>query len=167
MNKTQAILGSSLFLALAPGSVAGLLPYLLGLWHKRPALFGLPATRQLGIVLILLGLPLLLESFAHFALVGRGTPAPIRPPERLVVSGLYRYVRNPMYVAILTVLLGEYLITANPPLLAYCLTVCVLFHLFVIIYEEPTLARQFGKPYQDFKNNVPRWLPRLTPWRGL
>ena len=166
MNKGQAIVGSSLFLALAPGSVVGLLPYLFGLWHMRPALFGLGATRAIGALLILLGVPLLLESFARFALVGHGTPAPISPPEILVVSGLYRFVRNPMYVAIITVLLGEFLFTANPRLLTYGLTVFIFFHLFVIFYEEPTLARKFGGSYQDFKRNVPRWLPRLTPWRG-
>ena len=166
VTKTQAVLGSSLFLALAPGSVAGVFPYLLGLWHWGPALFAVGATRGLGGLLILVGLPVLLDSFLRFALEGRGTPAPVLPPERLVVSGLYRFVRNPMYVAVCTVLFGEFLLTGNLGLLGYSLIVLLAFHVFVIVYEEPTLARHFGEQYADFKRHVPRWLPRLTPWPG-
>ena len=96
MRKTIAVLGSALFFAVAPSSVAGLVPWWITHWEFRPPFFDLDATRAVGILLIVAGLPGLVDSFARFALQGLGTPAPIAPTQNLVVTGLYRYVRNPI-----------------------------------------------------------------------
>jgi protein-S-isoprenylcysteine O-methyltransferase Ste14 len=159
-----AVLGSLLFLVIAPGSVAGFLPWAISRWQMRPPLLGLAAARGLGVVLIALGLPMLLNAFARFALQGRGTPAPVAPTERLVVQGPYRFVRNPMYVAVTTLILGQALLLGDPRLLAYGSFVWLSFHLFVVLYEEPTLRRRFGPDYDAFRTAVPRWIPRVTPW---
>ena len=111
------------------------------------------------------GLPVLLDSFARFALRGLGTPAPIFPTHRLVVTGLFRYVRNPMYVAVVSLILGQGLFFGNVRVLAYGVAVWVAFYLFVLIYEEPTLRNTFGLEYEEFCANVPRWIPRVRPWR--
>jgi protein-S-isoprenylcysteine O-methyltransferase Ste14 len=84
----------------------------------------------------------------------------------LVVTGLYRYVRNPMYVAVLGLILGQALFLGNVRVLEYGLVVWVAFHVFVCLYEEPTLRRTFGAEYEEFCASVPRWVPRLRPWRG-
>ena len=107
MRKTIAVLGSALFFAVAPSVLAGLIPWSITHWEFRPPLFDLQATRAVGMLLIAAGLPGLINSFARFALQGLGTPAPIAPPQNLVVTGLYRYVRNPMYVAVVAVILGQ------------------------------------------------------------
>ena len=107
MPKTIAILGSALFFAVAPSVLAGLVPWWITHWEFRPPFFDLQATRAVGMLLIVAGLPGLVDSFARFALQGLGTPAPIAPPQNLVVTGLYRYVRNPMYVAVVAVILGQ------------------------------------------------------------
>src|SRR6476660_8231542 len=104
---TMAILGSALFFVAAPCVVAGLIPWWITRWEFLPPLFDLEATRAVGILLIVAGLPGLIDSFVRFALQGLGTPAPIAPTQNLVVTGLYRYVRNPMYVAVVAVILGQ------------------------------------------------------------
>lgn len=166
MRRLASIFGSLFFLIVAPGTVAGYIPRLISGWHIAPPLFGFPALRIAGIVLILAGLPVLLDSFARFALQGLGTPAPVFPTQHLVVTGLFRYVRNPMYIAVASVILGQGLLFASVPLLKYGAAVAIGFHLFVLLYEEPTLRRAFGPEYDQFCANVPRWLPRLRPWRG-
>ena len=118
-----------------------------------------------GGLLILAGGYLLLECFGRFAWQGGGTPAPVAPPERLVVSGPYRRVRNPMYVAVLTLILGQAALFADPRLVVYGLAVWAAFHIFVLVYEEPTLRRSFPRDYAAYFAAVPRWLPRLTPWK--
>ena len=115
---------------------------------------------------MLTGVPLILDSFARFALQGLGTPAPILPPKHLVVTGLYRFVRNPMYVGVTATILGQAFLLGDPQVLEYGLFVWLCFHLFVMGYEEPTLRSTFGDEYRDFCANVPRWLPRLSPWNG-
>ena len=107
---------------------------------------------------------MLVETFARFALQGRGTPAPVYPTETLVVTGSYRFVRNPMYVAVVSLILGQGLLFGNLAVLAYGAAIWLIVHLFVISYEEPTLARSFGARYERYKANVRRWIPRLTPW---
>ena len=128
-------------------------------------MFGITAGRYLGGVLIALGAIGLLDSFARFALQGMGTPAPTFPTERLVVTGLYRYVRNPMYVAVVAAIFGQGLLFGSAPLIAYGAAVWLAFHLFVVAYEEPALRRRFGAIYAAYQANVPRWIPRLAPWR--
>jgi protein-S-isoprenylcysteine O-methyltransferase Ste14 len=102
----------------------------------------------------------------RFVVEGRGTPAPIAPTENLVVSGLYRYVRNPMYLSVVTVIAGQAWLFASVVLLAYAGLVWLTFMVFVRIYEEPTLRRQFGAAYERYRSHVPRWIPRMTPWTG-
>ena len=166
MPKTIAILGSALFFAVAPSTVAGLVPWWITRWEFRPPFFDLDATRAVGILLIVAGLPVLVDSFARFALQGLGTPAPIAPTQNLVVTGLYRYVRNPIYIALVAVILGQAVLFGDQRLLAYGVLVWLAFHAFVVGYEEPVLAGSFGTEYEDFRANVPRWIPRLTPWRA-
>ena len=166
MPRSVAILGSAAFFLLAPGSVGFLLPWWLAGWQMAPAFFGIDTIRVAGVMVLVLGAVPLIESFARFALVGRGTPAPVAPTQHLVVSGFYRYVRNPMYVGVLAIVIGQALILGNVVVLAYALLVCAGFVIFVHAYEEPTLARQFGDDYRLYCANVPRWIPRLTPWNS-
>jgi protein-S-isoprenylcysteine O-methyltransferase Ste14 len=163
MRRASASLGSLVFLVVAPGTVAGWVPYALTGWQLAPAPWPL---RALGVALITLGAVLLVSCFARFALVGRGTPAPIAPPERLVVGGAYAHVRNPMYVALVALILGQAALLPDLKLVGYAALVWLTTHLFVLGYEEPALRRSFPEDYAAFFAAVPRWIPRLTPWRG-
>lgn len=116
-----------------------------------------------GVVLIVAGLIPLIHAFAQFARAG-GTPAPVAPTEHLVVTGFNCYVRNPMYVGLVLVILGQALLFRSPGLLAYAAIVWIAFATFVLLYEQPTLTRQYGDEYEEYKLNVPAWLPRLRPW---
>jgi protein-S-isoprenylcysteine O-methyltransferase Ste14 len=122
--------------------------------------------RWLGGALILLGAAILLDSFARFALQGGGTPAPIYPTTTLVISGAYRCVRNPMYLAVASLIAGQGLLIGEPLLLVYALAFAAVTHLFALIYEEPTLRHIHGAQYAAYVVGVRRWLPRLTPWRS-
>jgi protein-S-isoprenylcysteine O-methyltransferase Ste14 len=161
----MAILGSALFFVAAPSVVAGLIPWWITRWEFLPPFFDLQATRAVGILLIVAGLPGLVDSFARFALQGLGTPAPIAPTQNLVVTGLYRYVRIPMYVAVVTVILGQAILFGDWHLMIYGGLMWLAFHAFFLTYEERVLAQRFGTKYEDFRANVPRWIPRLSPWR--
>ncbi|HKF21680.1 MAG TPA: isoprenylcysteine carboxylmethyltransferase family protein [Candidatus Angelobacter sp.] len=167
MRRIAAILGSALFLVIAPGTLAGYVPWSLSRWHVASPLLGFFPFRVMGALLIALGLPVLLDSFARFAIQGLGTPAPVAPPRHLVVTGLYRYVRNPMYVAVTSLILGQGLLLGSVSVLEYGLVVWVGFHLFILGYEEPVLRGKFGAEYKEFCTHVPRWLPRLTPWQRM
>jgi protein-S-isoprenylcysteine O-methyltransferase Ste14 len=166
MARAAALVGSLVFLVLAPGTVVGLVPWWLTRWQLRPPFLGLVALRGIGVLLVAAGLSGILDSFARFALRGHGTPAPVAPPTRLVVTGCYRHVRNPMYVAILAAVLGQALLFGHAGVLAWALVLWGAFHLFVTAYEEPKLQRTFGADYERFRSNVPRWVPRLRGWRG-
>jgi protein-S-isoprenylcysteine O-methyltransferase Ste14 len=165
-GSVTALLGSLVFLVIAPGTAAGLVPWLVTRWRFEPALFGLEPLRWLGGLLIAAGLVVILEAFGRFAIQGLGTPAPVLPPKRLVVGGFYRHVRNPMYVAVVSLIAGQGLLFGEPWLIAYAAAVWLVFHGFVTLYEEPTLSRTYGAEYEAFRAAVPRWLPRLEPWRG-
>jgi protein-S-isoprenylcysteine O-methyltransferase Ste14 len=165
MRNVLAIIGSAVFLVLAPGFVAGLTPWWISRWRVEPPFFGLLLFRFVGGVLIALGCIGLLDSFIRFALRGVGTPAPVFPTRHLVVTGLYRYVRNPMYIAVVITILGQGLLLGNIGLLEYGGLVWLLFHVFVMVYEEPTLRASFGAEYTSFCAEVPRWIPRFTPYR--
>ncbi len=165
-SRAASLVGSGLFLLIAPGTVAGYLPWLLSRWRFQADLGAWPPLRLAGAILILLGGLALLECFFRFALVGIGTPAPAAPTRHLVVSGLYRHVRNPIYVAVATLILGQALLFGDVRLLLYGGIVWLLFHMFVLGYEEPKLSRTFPDEYARFTAAVPRWLPRLKPWRG-
>jgi protein-S-isoprenylcysteine O-methyltransferase Ste14 len=161
MSRAAALLGSFVFLIVAPGTLAGLIPYWLTGWGGAA---GLPL-RLLGGALIVGGLALLLECFGRFAILGRGTPAPIAPPEKLIVTGPYRRVRNPMYGAVTAMILGQAAWFGDLRLLGYAALVWTGFHLFVLAYEEPTMRRSFPEDYARFFAAVPRWIPRLVPWK--
>jgi protein-S-isoprenylcysteine O-methyltransferase Ste14 len=165
MRMTLAILGSALFFIVAPSVLAGLIPWWMTRWEFLPPFLDLQATRAVGILLIAVGLPGLIDSFARFALQGLGTPAPIAPTRNLVVTGLYRYVRNPIYVAVVAVILGQAILFGDWRLMIYGGLMWLAFHAFVLAYEEPVLAQTFGDQYEEFRANVPRWIPRLSPWR--
>jgi protein-S-isoprenylcysteine O-methyltransferase Ste14 len=164
MNRLSAIAGSALFLVIAPGTIAVWVPWTICRWRMAPTLLDISSLRVLGALLIAAGLPVLLDSFGRFALQGLGTPAPIAPPRHLVVTGLYRYVRNPMYVAVTSLIFGQGLLLGSVRVLEYGLAVWLGFHLFVLLYEEPTLRGKFDGEYEEFCANVRRWIPRLTPW---
>jgi protein-S-isoprenylcysteine O-methyltransferase Ste14 len=165
-SRTASLIGSFIFLLVAPGTVAGYLPWLLTRWRFAGHFGDSSVLRGAGAFLLLLGGAALLECFFRFAWTGFGTPAPVLPTRRLVVSGLYRHVRNPMYVAVASLIFGQVLWFGQKPLLLYGGTVWLAFHLFVLAYEEPTLRRQFPQDYPRYLSAVPRWLPRLRPWRG-
>lgn len=143
-SRVAALFGSFVFFWIAPGTVAGWVPYMLSNWRIQPPLLGVPGGRVLGGVVAAVGVAILVECFSRFAIEGRGTPASIAPTERLVVSGLYRHVRNPMYLAVLAVIAGQALLFGNVVLLGYAGAVWLLFHGFVLLYEEPTLREKFG-----------------------
>lgn len=152
------------FLVVAPGGVAGLMPFLLSDWRMAPPLLGIASLRWAGTVLIVVGIPIVLASFARFVREGSGTPAPIYPTDRLIVTGLYRHMRNPMYVGVLAVIFGQALWFGSAPVLAYGGLVWLAFHVFVLLYEEPVLRRRYGAQFATYCAGVRRWLPRLTPW---
>ncbi len=158
------LVASLLFLVLVPGTVVGLVPYWLTGWRVEEPFLGAPILRIAGAVMVLAGLGSLLDSFARFVFVGRGTPAPIAPPTRLVVSGQYRHVRNPMYVAVLAIVVGQGLVLGSGALLRYAALLWLLFHLFVVLHEEPRLGSRFGASYEAYRRNVRRWWPRIRPW---
>lgn len=117
----------------------------------------------LGLAGVGMGAALLATCIWEFARSGRGTLSPVDPPRELVVRGLYRYVRNPMYLSVTLIVLGEVLLTWSRPLLVYWAIWFVVVNLFVIGYEEPALRRRFGASYEDYTRRVRRWIPRLTP----
>ena len=151
-------LKSLLFLIIAPGIVAGYIPLAL---LRRGAQIDTGILASLAFPLWLIGGLILLWSFWNFLKEGRGTPAPIDAPKELVAVGFYRYVRNPMYVGVLAIILGHFLWFGFWNLLIYAIVVFAAFHIFVTYYEEPTLKRQFGAAYEEYLQNVPRWIPRL------
>ena len=151
-------LRSLLFLILAPGMVAGYIPLAL-LQRGQQVETGI--FEYLAFPLWLMGGIILLWSFWNFLKEGRGTPAPIDPPKELVATGFYRYVRNPMYVAVLSIIIGHFLWFGYWNLLIYAIVVFVAFNTFVAYYEEPTLKRKFGAAYEEYLKRVPRWIPRF------
>ena len=163
MARARAAAGSLLFLVVVPGTVAGLVSWWLTGWDRRAHW---PVLDVLGWTLIAAGVVVLLHAFARFVLEGVGTPAPVAPTKNLVVGGLYRYVRNPMYLAVGATIVGQALVLGQPVLVVYAAIFAVLVVAFVLGYEEPTLGRQFGDEYERYRRAVPAWWPRRTPWDG-
>jgi protein-S-isoprenylcysteine O-methyltransferase Ste14 len=164
VRRTTAAAGSVVFFVLAPGVVAGLVPWWLTGWETREPLPGWAALRVVGVVLVAAGVVVLLEAFARFVVEGIGTPAPVAPTRHLVVGGLYRYVRNPMYLAVEAIIVGQALVLGRLVLLLYAAAVGAAVAAFVHGYEEPTLRRQFGAEYEAYARAVPAWWPRRRPW---
>ena len=162
MRTSRAALGSAAFFVVAPGTFVGLGPWLITHWEipgSSPPVRVVP-----GAVLIVLGLIPPVHAFGQFALAG-GTPMPIAPTQRLVVTGFNRFVRNPMYVGLLTAILGQALLFDSPWLVVYTVIGWIVTASFVHWYEEPTLVRSYGEQYEQYRRAVPAWVPRLTPWR--
>ncbi len=147
-----------IFLVLVPGTVLFYIPMAIASSTER--LVPLGPLRFLGLGPLALGIAIVLWCARDFAVKGRGTPAPIDPPKELVVRGLYRYVRNPMYVGAVLILVGHVGWFLALELLLYLALVLLAFHLFVVLYEEPALTRKFGDAYRDYQAAVPRWIPR-------
>jgi protein-S-isoprenylcysteine O-methyltransferase Ste14 len=163
MRRARAIIGSSVFFVGAPTVVAGLVPWWFTRWKARQPPLWAPMW-ALGVALLVAGVGVLLLAFARFVVEGSGTPAPIAPTEHLVVGGLYRYVRNPMYLAVEAIILGQALVFGYLSLLWYAALVLAALVAFVRGYEEPALTRRFGASYETYRHAVPAWWPRLHPW---
>ena len=164
MRRPTAAIGSAVFFVLAPGMVVGLIPWLLTRWQVREQLPYWMFMRALGAVLLVAGLIALVGAFVRFVVEGFGTPAPVAAPDRLVVGGVYRYVRNPMYVAVLVAIVGQALLLGRLVLLLYAAGAWLVVAAFVRFYEEPTLTSRFGADYEAYRRAVPAWWPRLRPW---
>jgi protein-S-isoprenylcysteine O-methyltransferase Ste14 len=160
----MAAAGSAAFFVLAPGVVAGLVPWSLTGWRVHDPLPYWAPLRVAGGALLAAGVAVLGHAFVRFVAEGAGTPAPVAPTERLVVGGLYRHVRNPMYLAVVATIAGQALALGQPALLAYAAAVAVAVATFVSGYEEPALRRRFGAQYEAYRRAVPAWWPRLRPW---
>ncbi len=159
----RALLKTVIFTIVVPAFVTVGVPYLL---LGPRTYFELGGFRLTGVFPIVLGAACYLRCAWDFAFVGRGTPAPIDPPKVLVVKGLYRFVRNPMYIAVGLVLGGEAIFFESYRLLIYALLAWLACHLFVVSYEEPTLKKNFGAAYEAYRQAVPRWVPRVTRRTG-
>ena len=164
MRRPAAATASAVFFALAPGTVAGLVPWWLTRWQVRGPLAHWAPVRAAGLIMLILGAIVLIQAFVRFVAEGHGTPAPVAPTEHLVIGGLYRYVRNPMYLAVVAAITGQGLALGQPVLLGYAAIVWVTVASFARWYEEPALARQFGEQYQAYRRAVPAWRPRTRPW---
>ncbi len=163
-----------IFTIVVPGTVAGIIPWLL-VQGSTGAVLEVPSVWMLGFVPLVLGVGLYLWCAGAFTFIGKGTPAPIDAPTVLVVQGPYRWVRNPMYIAVLAVVLGEAILFRSFLLVGYALLVWAIFrsfllvgyallvwtivHTFVVTLEEPSLRRQFGASYETYLRTVSRWVP--------
>jgi protein-S-isoprenylcysteine O-methyltransferase Ste14 len=158
-SSTWLILRSLLWTILLPGFFAGYVPWrFFGLGRTWFNVHN--AVQLLGLLCVSLGVVLLAGCIVEFARSGRGTLSPVDPPRRLVVRGLYRYVRNPMYLSVTAIVLGEALLTRSTALVVYWAVWFLCANLFVMGYEEPTLRRQFGASYDDYTKQVGRWVPK-------
>jgi protein-S-isoprenylcysteine O-methyltransferase Ste14 len=147
---------------LLPGAVAVVVPAVL--LAREGAEFD-PLRVVLGLPLVVAGFTMWAWTVRLFARIGRGTLAPWDPTERLVVEGSYAHVRNPMITAVLTVLIGQALVFGSAAIAIWAAVFAVVNHAFFLAYEEPAVERRFGDEYRRYKENVPRWIPRRTPWR--
>ena len=163
---TPLWLRTVVFTLLVPGTVLGVIPFALTEGGYGPHL-QLGGMHWLGFVLLAPGCAIILSCFADFVRRGRGTPAPYDPPRQLVITGLYQYVRNPQYLGVLLVCMGQAVLTGRVILLGYAMVLGIVYHLFVRFYEEPTLKRKFGEAYLRYCDEVPRWLPKLVTRRGV
>jgi len=152
------------FTVVAPGITGVLLPWLIARGGDRPDRWGAVETAALAVALI--GAMIYARCVWDFAHRGRATPAPIDAPRVLVVQGLYRYVRNPMYLGVLLVIIAQALYFRSGALAAYAAGWLLVVHLFTVLYEEPTLLRLFGGSYEGYRRAVRRWLPG-RPYGGV
>jgi protein-S-isoprenylcysteine O-methyltransferase Ste14 len=163
--RVRAWVGTVVFLVLTPGVVAGLVPGVITGWRIPWTDGWTSPAALLGALLVLSGVVVLLDAFTRFARAD-GTPAPTAPTAHLVVVGPYRYVRNPMYLAVLSIVLGQALLFGSVGALVYAGIVLSAVVLFVRGYEEPTLEEEYGEEYREYRRHVRGWTPRLRPWHG-
>ena len=163
-SRRRAAIGTAVFFVIAPGVFAGLVPWLMTGYRFEEPVAGWLAMRVAGGALIGAGLLVLVPAFTRFALEGLGTPAPVAPTTQLVVGGPYRYVRNPMYLAVGSTIVGQALLFGQLELLPYAAVFFAAVTAFVYNYEEPALRRRFGAEYEAYRAAVPGWWPRLRPW---
>jgi protein-S-isoprenylcysteine O-methyltransferase Ste14 len=162
LRRPAAAIATAAFFVVAPGTFAGLIPRLISGWEfHQPSPYWVVA-QGVGVLLIVAGLIPPVHAFVQFAQAG-GTPIPIAPTQRLVVTGFNRYVRNPMYLGLLTVIVGQALLFGQVSLLLYAAAGWIVTASFVHWYEEPTLSRRFGAEYEGYRRAVPAWWPRLHP----
>jgi len=154
------LLRSLFFTFLLPGTVTVLIPYWIISSRDLPGFADSHSSRYFGVPLIVLGASGLLWCIWQFFSEGRGTLAPVDAPKHLVVRGLYTYVRNPMYVSVATILIGETILFLSTAIMIEAGIFMVLAYSFVVFYEEPTLRRQFGESYERYSQTVGRWIPR-------
>jgi protein-S-isoprenylcysteine O-methyltransferase Ste14 len=164
---TVAAVGSAVFFVVAPGVVAGLVPWLISGWDVRwpMSAFGVGMI-ALGASILAVAVLVLVRNFVRFVVEGRGTPSPALQTERLVVGGDYRFVRNPMYLGVIGAILGQAMIFGSFALLLYALAVWATMATFVRWYEEPLLQNRYGDEYERYRQGVRAWVPRLHPWQG-
>jgi protein-S-isoprenylcysteine O-methyltransferase Ste14 len=160
------LLRAIFFTLLMPGTVLILIPWLLLRGQPSPNVWVVDLPGVLGFLFMVVGAGVLLYCIRDFAVSGRGTLAPVDPPRKLVRVGLYRHVRNPMYLGVVLVLVGESIFFESRVLSFYATIMALVFHLFVVLLEEPGLRVAFGPDYEKYRASVPRWVPRLRPWRG-
>jgi protein-S-isoprenylcysteine O-methyltransferase Ste14 len=163
MRTSAAAAGSAAFFVVAPGTFVGLIPWLITHWEITGSTAAWRLAQVLGVLLIVVGLVPAVHAFVQFAKAG-GTPMPLAPTQRLVVNGFNRYVRNPMYVGLLTAIVGQALLFGSLGLLLYAGVGWIVTASFVRWYEEPTLRRQYDGEYEAYRRNVRGWLPRLRQW---
>jgi protein-S-isoprenylcysteine O-methyltransferase Ste14 len=156
----RALLGTIAFVAVVPVTAIVLVPYWITGWRLAPPFIDTSATRWLGALLIVAALPVFVAFLGRFVFEGRGTPAPVAPTEHLVVGGPFRWTRNPGYVAVVSLVAGQGLVLGSSGVLAYAVVIAIAFHVFVLLYEEPTLRRTYGAEYDAYCARVPRWIPR-------
>lgn len=160
--KAGILIRNLLWTLLAPGTVTVYLPWrIVTDWYPAREEFSCHGARLAGVLPIALGVILLFSCIGRFAVVGEGTLSPLDAPRRLVTGGMYRYVRNPMYLAVMAILLGESLVFCSIPLAVYSAVCFVVFNLVILFYEEPALRRRFGSSYRQYCRKAGRWLPRL------
>jgi protein-S-isoprenylcysteine O-methyltransferase Ste14 len=155
----MVLLKTIIFIVLVPGTVVVYIPYRLLASESARPFFDLGFFCYLGILPILLGAAINLKCAWDFTFTGKGTPLPIDPPKQLVVRGFYRWVRNPMYVGILLLLFGEAWLFESRNLFVYAAVAFLIFHIWVLFYEEPILKQKFGESYQRYCDTAPRWIP--------
>lgn len=166
MQRSAAALGSAIFFVAAPGVVAGLVPWVITGWDVQKPISTFALLRiAAGAVILLAAVIVLVRAFARFVVEGSGTPAPIGPTERLVVGGDYRFVRNPMYLAVVSAVLAQAMIFGSVGLLLYGIAIWAVMAAFVRWYEEPTLLEHYGQEYARYCAAVRAWLPRFQPWQ--
>jgi protein-S-isoprenylcysteine O-methyltransferase Ste14 len=161
MAHRRAALGSLAFFVLAPGSTAGVVPWLVTHWHGQAP----PWAVGVGAAVCAVGVAIVVAAFVQFVVEGHGTPAPVAPTQELVVGGLYRWVRNPMYVGVAAAIAGQALMFGSSEVALWLVVFVAAVNAFVVRYEEPTLRRTYGSSYDSYAAAVRRWVPRLRPWR--